>query len=403
MARPEEALINAICENKDAAVLYSGVEDLMGDFKDIFNAMKSYHAKYKAVPDREVLREKFPDLEIVDVRGDAMYYVDELRNHYVKTRMQSIMLNAANELKTDAPGRVLEKAYSDMTKLGRITNTARDVDITDMEAAERHIRSIAERADAMGGTPGIKFGLKSIDLNYPTGMAPGNLIVNIGWPAKGKTWFSSWLAFQAWEQGFHPMICSLEMSPENMRDRIMTMMGSGLFSASGFSRGDINLDDFKAWGSKKMRDKPPFTIVSTDGMTDMTPAMLEGKIEQHRPDLVIADYHQLFTNNGRSNSAIERAMNISREFKRLAVSRKVAFIDITAATSEDSSDREKPPMMSQVAWSKAIEYDADLAFATHRETDTNLINIVGRKNRFGDLFDFYMDVDLDRGIWKEVF
>jgi replicative DNA helicase len=255
----------------------------------------------------------------------------------------------------------------------------------------------------MGGAPGIKTGVKSIDINYPTGLAPGHLIVAIGWPAKGKTWFASYLACKAWEQGFHPMIVSLEMSPENMRDRIYTMMGSGLFSASGFSRGDVNLDNFRAWGNKTMQEKPPFTIVSTDGMTEMTPAMVEGKVEQHRPNLVIADYHQLFTNNGRSNSPIERAMNISREFKRLAVSREIALIDITAATSDDVSDRDTPPMMSQVAWSKAIEYDADLAFAVHREGDTNLINIVGRKNRFGDLFDFYMNVDLDRGTWEEQF
>ena len=403
MARPEEALINAVCENKDVAVLYSGVDEIMGDYKDMWEALKSYHVKYRSLPDIELMQEKFSDLEKVEVRGDTRYYVDELRSAFIKNKMQSIMLKAADDLKTDSPSRVLEKAYADMTKLGRLSNSARDLDLTDTDAAERYITAIAERSRAMGGAPGIRTGVKSIDLNYPTGMAPGHLIVAIGWPAKGKTWFASWLACQAWAQGFHPMIVSLEMSPENMRDRIYTMMGSGLFSASGFSRGDINLDDFRAWGSKTMRDKPPFTIVSTDGMTEMTPAMVEGKVEQHRPDLVIADYHQLFTNNGRSNSPIERAMNISREFKRLAVSREIALIDITAATSDDTSDRDEPPMMSQVAWSKAIEYDADLAFAVHRESDTNLINIVGRKNRFGDLFDFYMDVDLDRGIWKEQF
>lgn len=734
MAKVEEALINAVCEKKDASILYSGIDDLLGDYSDMWTALKSYHTKYRSLPDVSLLQEKFPDLEKVEVKGDTRYYVDELRNHFIRTQFQQVMLKAAGDLKTDSPARVLEKAYSEMTKLGRLSNTARDLDLTDVAAAERHIVALHERSREMGGTPGIKTGLKSIDLNYPTGIAPGHMVVAIGWPSRGKsgildsivydkngpkrfgdlkvgdrvmgkagrevtvtgvfpqgvtknyrvktndgsatvvssehlwsiitpkmrqkgktdqyrvmtteeiieyglfrprgdhkeyraflpindpvafdkvevpiapytmgamiangamggastrvatndqwvidrlseentvtehtyenstvrqtcvlgavtilkkygwwgvksrqkyipkeylyndidsrlellrglmdgdgsstpsgadrgratycttseqlakdvcelvrslggvariredlrgcfnltiwtpfnpfglprkadkyksvpwfraiesiepvedaetmcisvdaedslyltddfivthnTWFCSYLACKAWEQGFHPMIVSLEMSPENMRDRIYTMMASGLFRASDFARGDISLDNFRAWGNKVMSDKPPFTIVSTDGMTEMTPAMVEGKIEQHRPDLVIADYHQLFTNNGRSNSPIERAMNISREFKRLAVSREVGLIDITAATSDDTSDRDSPPMMSQVAWSKAIEYDADMAFAVHRESDTNLINIVGRKNRFGDLFDFYMEVDLDRGKWEEKF
>jgi hypothetical protein len=42
------------------------------------------------------------------------------------------------------------------------------------------------------------------------------------------------------------MIVSLEMSPENMRDRIFTMLGSGIFRASDLSKGDINIDDFRS-------------------------------------------------------------------------------------------------------------------------------------------------------------
>jgi hypothetical protein len=48
---------------------------------------------------------------------------------------------------------------------------------------------------------------------------------------------SSYLACKAWEQGFKPMIISLEMTPEDMRDRIYTMMGSGLFQGIRFFQG----------------------------------------------------------------------------------------------------------------------------------------------------------------------
>jgi replicative DNA helicase len=279
----------------------------------------------------------------------------------------------------------------------------RDVDLTDFADAEKHMLALRDRSDAMGGSPGIPTGFKAMDMAYPTGMAPGHLIVAIGWPGKGKTWATSYLACKAWEAGFKPMIVSLEMSPENMRDRIYTMLGSGIFRASDFSRGSVNLDDFNHWANKKFVDKRGFILVSNEGMGDVTPQTVQGKIDQHRPDLVILDYHQLFNDTKKSNSEVERNRNISREFKLLAVRNNIPVIDITAATADDVSDHNNPPMLNQVAWSKAIEYDADMAFAVHRTPDTNIIEIISRKNRHGTEFGFYLDWNIDRGIVKEIY
>jgi replicative DNA helicase len=144
-------------------------------------------------------------------------------------------------------------------------------------------------------------------------------------------------------------------------------------------------------------------VVSNEGVADVTPNTVQAKIDQHKPDLVICDYHQLFQNNGKSNSPTERGMAVSREFKMLAVTNNIPLIDITAATQSDISDRDAPPMMSQVAWSKAIEYDSDMAFAVHKHDDSGLVEIVCRKNRHGGMFDFFLDWDIDRGIIKERF
>ncbi|MBM3210996.1 hypothetical protein FJZ33_02165, partial [Candidatus Poribacteria bacterium] len=298
---------------------------------------------------------------------------------------------------------VLAEMQMKLAALTKFTNNVRDVDVTNIEAAENHFLSVKERSAAMGGSPGILTGFEAIDKAYPTGMAPGHLIVAIGWPGKGKTWFTSYLACKAWEQGFKPMIVSLEMSPENMRDRIYTMLGSGLFRASDLSRGDIDIDTFKSWGKKKFEGKSSFILISNEGVSEVTPATVQGKIDQHKPDLVVLDYHQLFNDNKRSNSEVERNRNISREFKLLAVSNNVPVIDITAATADDISDQENPPMMSQVAWSKAIEYDADMAMAVHRYLGTNMIEVVSRKNRHGMDFDFYLDWDINRGIISPIY
>ena len=87
----------------------------------------------------------------------------------------------------------------------------------------------------------------------------------------------------------------------------------------------------------------------------------------------------------------------------MAVSNNIPIIDITAATADDISDQKEPPMMSQVAWSKAIEYDADMAMAIHRHANTDLVEVVSRKNRHGQDFRFFLEWDINRGIIKPIY
>jgi replicative DNA helicase len=400
----EAAVITSVCKNKDiSTILADNVDEIFQSHRDVWEGLKSYYYKFKSVPEVNVLTEKFRDFEAVNVNAETGYYVDQLKNEYLSARMRNLLMKSGASLKDNAASRVLSDMQSEIASLTRLANNVRDVDLTDYELAERHILAVQERSEIMGGSPGIRSGFTALDLAYPTGMAPGHLIVAIGWPGRGKTWMTSYLACKAWEQGFKPMIVSLEMSPENMRDRIYTMLGSGLFRASDFSRGQINIDDFHHWAKKRFDDKNGFILVSNEGTNEVTPQTVQGKIDQHRPDLVICDYHQLFNDTKRSNSEVERNRNISREFKLLAVRNNLPVIDITAATADDISDHNSPPMLSQVAWSKAIEYDADMAMAVHRHPDTNIIEIVSRKNRHGTDFAFYLDWDIDRGVVKEIY
>jgi replicative DNA helicase len=400
----EAAVITAVCENKDiSTVLAENVDEIFTSHRDVWDGLKSYYLKFKAVPDVSVLTEKFKDFEPEKVKGETAYYLDNLKNEYLASRLRNLLLTSGSALKSNASARVISDMQKELTGLSRLTNNVRDVDLTDFKLAEEHFASVRDRSLAMGGSPGIMTGFKAIDYAYPTGMAPGHLIVMIGWPGRGKTWMSSYLACKAWEQGFKPMIISLEMTPENMRDRIYTMLGSGLFKASDFSRGQIDISSFDDWATKKFANKNQFILVSNEGTGQVTPNTVQAKIDQHKPDIVILDYHQLFNDSSGAKSEVERNRNISRDFKLLAVRNNIPIIDITAATMDDVSDQDSPPLLSQVAWSKAIEYDADMAMAVHRTPDTNIIEVVSRKNRHGTEFGFYLDWDLNRGVVKEIY
>jgi replicative DNA helicase len=400
----EAALLSAVCKNKDiATVLTDNVDEIFLSHRDVWEGLKSYYLKFRAVPDVSVLQEKFKDFEPESVKGETGYYLDSLKNEFLTSRIKDILLRNGSSLKNNSAKRVLLDMQTELYGLARMTGEVRDVDLTDFKLAEDHFAAVKNRSDAMGGSPGIRTGFKAIDAAYPTGMAPGHLIVMIGWPGRGKTWFSSYLACKAWEQGFKPMIISLEMSPENMRDRIYTMMGSGLFKATDFSKGMVNTDDFRTWATEKFTDKQQFILISNEGQGQVTPNTVQAKIDQYKPDLVILDYHQLFNDSSGAKSEIERNRNISRDFKMLAMRNNIPVIDITAATMDDISDQDSPPMMSQVAWSKAIEYDADMAIAVHKNPQSNIMEIVSRKNRHGTDFGFYLDWDLNRGIVQEVY
>jgi replicative DNA helicase len=107
------------------------------------------------------------------------------------------------------------------------------------------------------------------------------------------------------------------------------------------------------------------------------------------------------SDNAKTGPMTPRMLNLSREVKMLAVTNNIPIVSITAVTDEDGDKRDGPPVLSQVAWSKGIEYDANLVIAIHRHDDTNIVEVVCRKSRHGDPFDFGFEVDFDRGIWIE--
>ena len=406
----EASVISAVCKNKDISTIFaSDIDECFVAYKDVWEGLKSYYHKFRSVPDINVLTDKFSDFESVSVHGETDYYVDQLRNEYLAGRMRDALLTGARSLESDSAPRVLANLQTELLSLGRLVGGAQDLDLTDIDSASKHFEEVLHRSDKKGGSPGIPTGIKAIDASYVTGMAPGHLIVAIGWPGRGKTWATGWIAVNAWKAGFKPMIVSLEMSPENMRDRLYTVMGEGMFRASDLSRGRVNVDDFRSWGKKNFADKDGFIIVSPEGSSEVTPNMVQAKIDQHKPDLVICDYHQLFMDNKRSDNMTQRAMNLSRELKMLATSNQIPVIDITAATMSDSHSQDDPPMLSQVAWSKAIEYDADMAFAVHRHSvdsapgDPAVIEIISRKNRHGGDFGCMIEWDIDRGVIKEIY
>ena len=398
----EAKLIAAICKNKDiASVIPEDVDHMFEAYSDVWEELRNYYMKYRSVPDLEVIRDKFDDVHFPSEVGDTMFHLEELRDHTLNQSIREMMRSASKEYGKISAKEMIERLQREVSKLSKDANIVRDVDLTDVDDAISDYEERKRRRLEMGGTIGIPTGLKVIDTFYSTGLAPGHMAVIIGWSGYGKSLFSALLACNAWNEGFSPMIVSLEMTPEEIRDRVYTIMGSGLFSNKEMMRGELDIDKFGQWAKVELDGKPRFTIISNEGVSEVTPNVIQAKVDQYKPDMVIVDYSQLLSDNNGNSSEVQRNRNVSRDLKQLAMRNNIPVVNLSQATQESPSDLQEPPRISQVAWSKGIQHDADVAIAVHKLDDCDEFIIVGRKNRHGELFEFVLEWDIDRGIIKE--
>jgi replicative DNA helicase len=234
----------------------------------------------------------------------------------------------------------------------------------------------------------------------PSGITPGQFGLFLAYPAIGKSWLMLYFAVQAWKHGKKPLVISLEMTEAEVRNRAYTIMGEGLWSHKHLSQGDVDIDDFKMWARKHLEGNPPFQIVSSDGSGEVTPAILRGKIDQYKPDIVFVDYIQLMSANKATDSETVKIKSISRDLKLLAIGEQVPIVAISSATPDDVNDMSAPPTLGQVSWAKQQAYDADWVLALGRGENSNVIEAVFRKNRNGYLGDFLIEVDFNQGRFR---
>jgi replicative DNA helicase len=410
VATEELAVINSVLKDpaNSVSILFGqSVDDLFVAYRDVWDDMKSYYSKHHAIPDFQIMQDKH-GFEDVYVKGSGVYYLDNLKNHHISSRINSILSTADNKLNMEnlSGPEVLGALQVQLSKLNKFSHSANDLNIMDFDAAEQYYDEVRERALENGGVPGIPTGVGFIDSAYTSGLRGGDLVVVLGWTGRAKSLFTTLICCNAHDKGYKPMIVSLEMPGEKIRDRVYTIKGSGLFTNSGLSLGDIEIDNFNTFRNKN-EGRPDFLVVTNGGYDELTPNVIQAKIDQHKPDVLVFDYAQLASDNENSTDMTARMRNMSKQFKRLAVSNDIPVLLISSATADSSSSTNDPPTIEQVAWSKQLAFDADLAFAVHKHDDDgpdgSIIEIVCRKNRNGPLFSGFLEWNIDRGTFKELF
>jgi replicative DNA helicase len=395
----ESKVISALLEDKQMHVLLQAdVEKLLRTHGDIWEFIRKYFEINQAVPPKDLVVEKFRDFAVEESIGSTKHHLEELQGEYLTDSLKDILRVAAGEVQSGEGNKALEELITKTSELKKNTATIRDIDVTDLESTIAYFENV--KAQRALGITGIKTNLPGFDNYLPSGIMPGQLGVFLAYPGIGKSWMALYFAVQAWKQGKSPLIISLEMSETEVRNRVLTIMGEGIWSHRKISNGEIELDMLKKWYDVEMTGKPEFHIISNDSGGEINPSVIRGKIDQYRPDFIIVDYLQLMSPNQRSENEVVRMKNLSRELKLLAIGEEVPIIAISSATPDDVNDLSSVPTLGQTAWSRQIAYDADWVLALGRATNSDIIECAFRKNRNGFMGDFFVQADFDKGYYR---
>ena len=399
MSNSEAKLISAVLQDKQVHVLLqANVENILKTHNDIWQFIRNYSEHNGSVPPVSLVVEKFRDFTPVDGVGATKHHLEEVQAEFLNESLKDIIRTAATEVQGGNGTNALESLITKTSELKKNTAAIRDIDVTDLESAVAYFENVKRQQEL--GAIGIKTGLPGFDNYLPAGIMPGQLGVFLAYPGIGKSWLSLYFAVQAWKQGKSPLVISLEMSETEVRNRVFTIMGEGLFSHRKLSNGQVEIDDLKRWHTKHVQGKPEFHIISNDTGGDITPSVLRGKIDQYKPDFVIVDYLQLMSPNQKSDNETVRMKNLSRELKLMAISEEVPIVAISSATPDDVTKLDTVPTLGQTALSRQIAYDADWVMALGRGENSDIIECVFRKNRNGYMGEFLVQVDFDKGWYK---
>lgn len=402
MANLEAKTISAVLNDKQIHILLqANVDTLLRTHGDIWQFVRNYYEQNSIVPPVDLVTKKFFDFDYETDTGATKYHLDELRAEYLNDSLKIALRSAATQMQDGRSNEALDGLISEISNIKRVTSTVRDLDVADVENAISYFEQIKKLQES--GTHGIYTGLAGFDNYLPAGITAGQFGVLLAYPAIGKSWMALYLAVQAWKNGKSPLIVSLEMTETEVRNRVFTIIGQGMWSHRKLSRGDVELDMMKKWMTKTFDGKPSIHIISNDGIGEVSPSVLRGKIDQYHPDIVFIDYLNLMTSNHKTENEVVKMKNLSRELKLLAISEQIPVIAISSATPDDVTDMNSVPTLGQTSWSRQIAYDADWLLALGRAANSDVLEAVFRKNRNGFLGEFLVQVDFDSGrfIYKD--
>lgn len=264
------------------------------------------------------------------------------------------------------------------------------------------IERIAKLHDGGGKLRGVPTGFPELDQTL-SGLQQSELVILGARPSVGKTSLALDIARNAAKAGHTVGIFSLEMSREQLQDRIIAAESqvplwnilTGRISNDqefGMIQGALDrLSDSTIY----IDDSPSLTVLQMRSMARRLQV-------EHGLDLLVVDYLQLIKPRISSDNMVNMITEISRSLKALARELKVPVLALSQLSRGLEQRDHKVPRLSDLRDSGSIEQDADVVMFIYRDernpNDTsssadNIVHLRIAKHRNGPLkdMDFFFD------------
>ncbi len=221
-----------------------------------------------------------------------------------------------------------------------------------------------ERLEQSGSDiTGLATGFVDLDKKL-AGLQPANLVIIAGRPAMGKSSLALNIATHAASEGEPVAIFSLEMSKEEIVQRILSSVGK--VDSMKLRSGQLGPLWQKVVDAAGRMYKAPIYI---DDSPVVTVTDIRAKCRRLKRksglSLIVVDYLQLMESHGSENRQQEIAQ-ISRNLKNLARELDVPIIAASQLNRSLESREDKRPRLSDLRESGSLEQDADVVMFVYR-------------------------------------
>ena len=207
----------------------------------------------------------------------------------------------------------------------------------------------------------ILTGFSQLDRSFH-GLRKGSLCYIGAWPSTGKTSFAANIALKNYIDKKRVQFFSLEMSKEQILDRIF----------SSWKQIDYGAIDLRRVSEQELFDVAngvnELIVSKRLSLHDSVYSIeaIAGKISKFKPDLAIVDFLQNVRTTQRFPNKREQINYVSSELKRLARINNCCIICLSQLVKPDAASRNKKPTMSDLKESGNLSADGDYIMLLYR-------------------------------------
>ena len=350
--------------------------------------------KEKGVPENVYSIETMQELlSVVSTSANAKKYAEIVKDRANMRRVIKLAETAANECYSlkDSSANILSNIENQVLEMTQSANNGDDITPI-REVVDNVLRNIREASKQQGNITGVPTGFIDLD-DMLTGLHGSELILIAARPAMGKTAFVLNIAEHVILKTDVPVaIFNFEMNKEQLVQRMIAMESQ--VNSQNIRTGNLQDDQWlKLYESSNIIGETKLFIEDQSNVTIGDIRNKCRKLKQrHNIGLIIIDYLQLMSGNGRTDSRQQEVSEISRGLKVLAKELDIPIIALSQLSRAVESRTDHRPMLSDLRESGSIEQDADVVMFIYRddkyrddlpEEDKNKAEIIVAKQRNG--------------------